>query len=171
MAHQSPKDSCEDQVFQKIFFALGKRIRNFIYIRGGDRALAEDLTQEAFLRLWKACKKVAPDNAKSFLFTVANRLLLDHAKARRVRLRYKNKVHSLPTDADPHELFVEEEFRAQLIRAIHNLPEKNRTVFLLHRVEKLTYKEMAAMLEISVKAVEKRMQKALSQLKEELKYK
>ena len=167
MDRRNAQDVCKDQVFQKVFFALGERIRNFLYIRCGDRSLAEDLTQETFLRLWKACRKVSPEKAKSFLFTVANRLFLDEVKANRVRLRYKQQSQPSPAvGTDPHELFIQEEFRLSLIQAINNLPEKNRTVFLLNRVEKLTYKEIAAALDISVKAVEKRMHKALILLRE-----
>jgi RNA polymerase sigma-70 factor (ECF subfamily) len=48
------------------------------------------------------------------------------------------------------------------------LPEKQRLVFLLSRIEKMTYKEIAELLDISVKAVEKRMHKALVSLRESI---
>ncbi|MEM7514507.1 MAG: sigma-70 family RNA polymerase sigma factor, partial [Bacteroidota bacterium] len=49
--------------------------------------------------------------------------------------------------------------------AIAALPEKNRVVFLMNRIEKLTYQEIADSLGLSVKAIEKRMHKALIELR------
>ncbi|MEM7654956.1 MAG: sigma-70 family RNA polymerase sigma factor, partial [Bacteroidota bacterium] len=65
----------------------------------------------------------------------------------------------------PQFAMEEAEFRHKLETAIASLPEKNRVVFLMNRIEKLTYKEIAERLELSVKAVEKRMHKALIQLR------
>ncbi|MEO0626668.1 MAG: sigma-70 family RNA polymerase sigma factor, partial [Bacteroidota bacterium] len=59
----------------------------------------------------------------------------------------------------------ETEFYQQLQSAIAALPEKNRIVFLMNRIDKLTYREIAERLEISQKAVEKRMSKALVELR------
>ena len=58
-----------------------------------------------------------------------------------------------------------EEFRQQLMGIIAALPESQRTVFLMSRIDKMTYAQIADTLEISVKAVEKRMHKALKSLK------
>jgi len=52
-----------------------------------------------------------------------------------------------------------------LEEAINSLPEGQREVFLLNRIEKHTYKQIAEMLDVSVKAIEKRMHKALLKLK------
>jgi RNA polymerase sigma-70 factor (ECF subfamily) len=60
----------------------------------------------------------------------------------------------------------ESEFQNRLEQAIGNLSEKQRQVFLMSRIEKMKYSEIAEVLEISVKAVEKRMHLALLSLKE-----
>ncbi|GAB5524599.1 MAG: hypothetical protein Roseis2KO_24710 [Roseivirga sp.] len=57
------------------------------------------------------------------------------------------------------------EFESTITQAIDQLPEGQREVFLLNRIEKKTYVEIAEMLEVSVKAVEKRMHKALVKLR------
>ena len=63
---------------------------------------------------------------------------------------------------------IEKEFKTKLELAIANLPEKNRTVFLLNRIDEKKFKEIAVLLDISVKTVEKRMSDALKQLKNEV---
>jgi RNA polymerase sigma factor (sigma-70 family) len=59
----------------------------------------------------------------------------------------------------------EQEFKQQLEKAISDLPEGQREVFLLNRIDKKTYREIAEMLGVSVKAIEKRMHKALKALR------
>ena len=59
----------------------------------------------------------------------------------------------------------EEEFRKRLEEGISNLPEGQRVVFLMNRIDKKKYREIAEELNISVKAVEKRMHKALVALR------
>lgn len=161
-----PDQVCEEQVFQQLFFAYATRIRNFLYYKSGDLQLSEDLTQEAFLRLWKHCETVSYPKARSFLFTVANNLFLDVVKHKKVVQQFqllpkpKEQVHT------PEQLMEATEIKSRLETALMALPEKQRLVFLLSRIEKMTYKEIAALLDISVKAVEKRMHKALVSLRE-----
>lgn len=165
MTHDTPKNSCGKAEFRNLFFDHSRQLRNFIYFKCGDETLAEDICQEAFLRLWKDCRKIPPVKAKSFLFTVASNLFLDHLKHQKVVARFKIQETTPPSPENPAFILEASEFKAQLEAAINALPEKQRTVFLMNRIEKMTYKEIATLLEISVKAVEKRMHKALVELR------
>ena len=160
------KPVCEEQVYRSIFEDHSTSLHSFLYYKGGDQQLAEDIVQETFLRLWKNCAKVIPEKVKSFLFTTANRLLLDQFKHQKVVLRYQQQPHAMATTEDPGFLLEVEEFKTQLMAAIQKLPEKSRVVFLMNRIDKLTYKEIAERLGLSQKAVEKRMHRALVQLRE-----
>lgn len=159
------KNVCEETVFQEIFSRLADSLRNFLYYKCGDRQQAEDISQEAFLRMWKGCEKVSPEKAKSFLFTVANNLWLDQIKHQKVVLSFQRKARPANVTHSPEFLYEEEEFHQRLMAAISALPEKSRTVFLMNRMDKLTYQEIADRLGISKKAVEKRMHKALVELR------
>lgn len=165
MEHHSPEHVCEQAVYKKLFFDYSKKLRDFLYYKSGNAELSEDLAQEAFLRLWKQCKNVPYSKAKSFLYTVANNLFLDNVKHQKVVMRFQLKKPSMGKPDTPHDLLEEEEFRARLEQAIADMPEKSRTVFLMNRIEKQTYKEIANTLGISVKTVEKRMHKALVELR------
>ena len=70
------KSVCEKKNFERIFKLYSETIRNFIFYKCGDIQQAEDLTQEAFIKLWDNCAKVVFDKAKSFLYTVANNAFL-----------------------------------------------------------------------------------------------
>jgi len=150
-----------------VFSEWGRPIRNFLHYKIGDLSQAEDLAQEAFLRLWQACGKVAPDKAKAYLFTVANNLFLDQVKHQRVVYKFQQRTTVKTTTSESPEYLLEAaEFEERLRSAIARLPEKNRTVFLLNRIDRLTYQEIADRIGISKKAVEKRMSKALVELRQ-----
>lgn len=160
---------CQDHVFEKVFNNYSKVVRNFIYFKCGNEAQADDLTQDAFVKLWKNCAKVPFDKAKSYLFVLVKNAFFNEVNHKKVVLKYQKSSSENINRQDPEFLLREKEFHKELNEAINKLSEKQREVFLLSRIEKKTYKEIAEMLEISVKAVEKRMHVALQKLKKEIK--
>lgn len=153
------------EAFRKIFEAHAEQIRNFIYYKCGDVQHAEDIMQEAFLRLWRDRAKVDLPRVKSFLYAVANNLFLDSARHRQVILKHQQEPAPDRDHENPEHVLEQNEFREALEKAINDLPETQREVFLLNRIEKLTYKEIAERLGVSVKAIEKRMGKALKRMR------
>ena len=152
--------------FRKLFDSLYDGLRKFLYYKSGSMEQAEDLAQESFLILWKKRENIDPDKVKSYLFTIANNLFLNEVKHQKVVLKFQKRPQQEATFQTPQYRMEEEEFRQRLTRAISELPEKHRVVFLMNRVDKLTYREIAERLELSVKAVEKRMHKALMTLRD-----
>ena len=70
---------CEENTFKMIFDNHSEVIRNFIYYKCGDMAQAEDITQDAFIKLWKNCKKVLIHKAKSFGFDLNGAVMASDA--------------------------------------------------------------------------------------------
>ena len=156
---------CEEKVFDAVFMAHSEYLRNFLYYKSGDLQRSEDLMQDAFCKLWLACAKVPFAKAKSFLFTVANNLFLNQVKHEKVVLKFE-KQNTVNYNVETPEFLLEEaEFEKRLKEAIAALPEGQREVFLMSRIDGLKYKEIAEMLNISVKAIEKRMHIALASLR------
>lgn len=157
---------CGQRTYQQIFMQHAEGLQRFLYYKTGDVATAEDLVQEAFIKLWNNCAKVLPEKAKSFLFTVSNNLFLDKVKHDKVVLKFQQRTGNTDVAREtPEYLLEEKEFKEQLERAISELPEKQRIVFLMNRIDKITYNEMAVTLDVSVKTIEKRMSQALRQLR------
>ncbi|MEM7574162.1 MAG: RNA polymerase sigma-70 factor [Bacteroidota bacterium] len=171
MPEQPRPNICEEGHFRELFQELGASLRNFLYYKSGDLQRAEDISQEAFVKLWQACARVAPDKARAYLYRVANNLFLDRVKHDKVVLKFQQQQStSVQVDSkNPERLLEAEELRERLTAAISALPEKSRTVFLLNRIDGLSYQEMADRLGISKKAVEKRMSKALVELRRQIK--
>ncbi len=158
---KNKKGICEPATFKSIFTQEGQGLRNFLYFKTGDLAASEDLVQEAFLKLWEKCVAVIPEKARSFLYTIANNLMIDQQRRKKVILKHRKQLDATTTAPDAAYLLEMQEFKVRLESVIEGMPEKSRIVFLLNRIEKKTYAEIALQLGIGVKAVEKRMHRAL----------
>ena len=159
---------CEERTYKLLFDTHSKTLFNFIYYKCGDFDQAEDLVQEAFIKLWDNCSSVIFNKAKSFLFTVARNLFLNQVAHKKIVLQHKSTLPPDRTNETPQFLMEEQEFMIKLKKVIADLPEKQREVFLLSRIDKKKYGEISEILGISVKAVEKRMSQALIILREKL---
>ncbi|CAM1343809.1 RNA polymerase sigma factor [Tenacibaculum amylolyticum] len=160
---------CNELVFKKVFNDYFQTVCNFIYLKCGDTAQAQDLSQEAFVKLWNNCAKVPLEKAKSFLFTVTKNAFFNEYEHGKVILKYRNQKRVNINKEDPEFLFREKEFQQELTNAINKLDPRDREIFLLNRIEKKKYREIAEMLDISVKTVERRMHTALQSLRKDIK--
>lgn len=163
---EKESELCSEPVFRSVFESQFKVLRNFLTYRYKNVDRAEDMAQNAFVILWENCGSIVPEQARSFLFTTAIRLSLNAIRHDKVVDRFK-LVSSPQTihKESPEFLAVHNELKDNLEKAINDLPEKQRTVFLMNRFENLSYAEIAQLLDISVKTVEKRMHNALVSLR------
>ena len=156
--------------FKILFDDLYVPIKNFIYYKVGDVALAEDIAQDVFVKLWEKRKDIEKGKVKSLLYTIANNLTMNHFNHQSVVLNFE-RSYSPGISESPQFVLETKEFDDLLQRTISAIPEKSREVFLMNRIDKLTYKEIAKRLEIGEKAVEKRMHKAIELLKDKIGHK
>lgn len=157
------------QAFKQLFDQYFERVRNYIFYRCGDPELATDITQETFMRIWE--KKLDPDKGKekALLFKIAGDIFVSDYRKKQTALKFAEiKKQEETNPAVDHEIDYNE-LKAQYEKALSVMKEKQRVVFLMSRYDGLKYKEIAGHLDISVKAVEKRMREALEYLKAQLK--
>lgn len=159
---------CNAKTFELIYKTYAKDLRRFLFFKTQDLNSTEDLMHEVFIKLWDNCNNVNYDKLKSYLFTVANNMFLNKVKHDKVVRNYNKQQQNEKTDISPEFIMLEKEFLDKLESTIANLPEKQREVFLMNRIDKKKYKEIADELNISVKAVEKRMHQALIIMRNEI---
>lgn len=153
---------CEEGLFNELFRNHSKNLYQFLYYRYGEENHPRDVVQEAFIKLWDNCHKILPEKARSFLFTVANNQMLNDLSKKKTVIRYHQERPRDYTLESPDFIMEESEYMARLERAIGDLTEEQRVAFLLNRIEGKKHKEIAMMLGISQKAVEKRIYTALN---------
>jgi len=167
-SNKTKNEFCNEKNFSSFFSKQSNLLFNYIYYKCGNTDLANDIVQEAFIKIWKNCAKVIPNKAKAFLFTIANNLFLNEYTRSTVIIDYKNTIKKDYTNETPEFILEEKEFEDKLQNAISNLTEAQRVAFLLHRVDGKKYKEIANLLGISIKAVEKRIHNALLNLRKSI---
>ncbi|MFK5959515.1 MAG: RNA polymerase sigma factor [Lutibacter sp.] len=168
MKVKNSTDYCNEKEFSRFFLKHSELLHNFIYYKCGNIEMADDLVQDSFLKFWNNCNKVISGKAKSFLFTIANNLFLNAYAKTKVVLNFKNSLPKNYTNESPEFLLEEKEFGSKLQNAISNLTEAQRTAFLMNRIDGKKYREIAEILGISIKAVEKRIHNALVNLRKEI---
>ncbi|MEA1876371.1 MAG: sigma-70 family RNA polymerase sigma factor [Bacteroidota bacterium] len=154
--------------FRILFDTHFESVRRFIYYRCGDTELATDVGQETFLKIWE--KQLSPDSGKeiALLFKISSNILISRIRKDKSALNYRKSMVVKNEDITPADQLEYEELKEKYENALQTLSDKQRTVFLLSRVEELSYLEMSQQLGISVKAVEKRMSLALASLRKAL---
>ena len=169
MVNRNSGSICEELIFSNFFKSNVKSLRNYLYYKFGNEEKANDIVQDSFIKLWENCKKVPLDKAKSYLYTIANNASLNEIAHQKVVLKYaKSNSENDKTNLNPEFLIEEKQFKEKLEKAIDKLSQAQRVAFLLNRIEGKKYNEIAIILGISVKAVEKRIHGALVTLRKEI---
>jgi RNA polymerase sigma-70 factor (family 1) len=142
-----------------------------LLFRSGNTALAEDLVQDTFVKLYNKQIEYDKQKIKSLLYTIANGLFIDYVRRENLQKKYQDyhRFEHVNKVNNPEKELEHKELEEKINRALQLLGENERVVFMMSRFEELTYKEIAARLDLSVKAIEARMSKALKILRIELK--
>lgn len=138
----------------------------FLMRRLDNAALAEDLTQETWVRVANVQGGAAIDNPRSYLFRIASNLALDHQRhaGQRVELPATEETTASVVDPQPspeNVVLYRSEY-ARMLRVIDGLSPRCREVFVLCRFEELSHAEIARRLGISRSTVVSHMVNALA---------
>ena len=158
-----------DQVeFDQIFMDWYYPVRNSVYYKTGDMQAAEDITQETFLKIWERKDTINSQTIGPLLYKISRNLFLNTIEHSKVTLKFINDYPATQY-SDPPDFDLEmKDFDRRLQESLSELDEKHRTVFLMNRIDDLTYSRIAEILGLSVKTIEKRMSKAMVFLKDRL---
>jgi RNA polymerase sigma-70 factor (family 1) len=154
--------------FKDIFDKNYEYIRNYLIYLSGDTELSEDLAQDVFLQLWETRSKARDETIRSYLFTIARNSFFKVKRRRKYDIKYRSTYFEDVENKSPEFLMELKEFDQKLQKIISRMPDKCRAVFLMNRIDGMTYKEIARDTSVTVKAVEKQMSRALSVLRKEL---
>ena len=160
------KNICEEEVFNELFRQWSEKLYVFLYARFGPSNHPEDRVQEAFMVLWKNCQEVPYEKAKSYLYSVGRNMVLKGLERQKSEDRFRQQLDGEAMSASPQEILEGDEFKQRLNDALASMPEKQREAFLLSKVEGKKHREIAELLDISQKAVEKRIYAAAAFLLE-----
>jgi RNA polymerase sigma-70 factor (ECF subfamily) len=169
----------DTRAFDHLFQRHGRSVFSFALRMVGDASTAEDLTQECFLRVWRARDRYQPAAAfRTWLFTIARRLALDELKRREAHPTLlatemagddsTGALESLAAaePASPHEIVMARDLARALDRALRALPDELREAAILRDVEGMSYEEIATVLGCPVGTVKSRLHAARRRLQD-----
>jgi len=166
----------DEPAFEAVFHAYSAGLYRFVYGCVGSAAIAEELVQDLFFKLWtERAGGLGEQPLRAYLYTVARSRSLDYLRHERVVAKVSGEVANagvvlamgrLVVPAD--ERLRAEEANAALERVIKELPERARQAFTLYWRHELRYAEVAAVMGISVKTVENHLATALKILRRRL---
>ena len=154
--------------FKHLFDKHFDAVRSYLVYRGADTEVAADLAQDVFMKIWE--KQILLDQKETLplLYKIAKDMFISKYRRNKLEVNYLNSIQIKVETISPEDEIRRKELLTNYKKALAGLNDKQRMVFLMSRMEGLKYKEIAERLNLSVKAVEKRMNLALTYLKKEL---
>ena len=153
--------------FKMIYDSHFDDLRRYLIYRSGDQDLSGDIAQNVFMKVWTKKIEIASGNIKSLLFKMATEEFISHIRRKKVEKEYTESIDlRLIREPDNNDDLLEKKVLFQ--KALNQLPEKQKTALLMNKIQGLTYKEIAEVLNLSQKAIEKRIGLAFKALKQNL---
>jgi RNA polymerase sigma-70 factor (ECF subfamily) len=137
--------------FHDLYKNYAPEIYRFAFWLAGNADDADDITSETFTRAWTSKAKIRTETVKAYLFTIARNYYLE--QQRRAKTRVELTPDYIDPTPSPAEL-VETRLNLQaVLKTVQDLPEANRTAFVLRVQHQLPYDEVARVMNLSLSAV------------------
>ncbi|HEX2091865.1 MAG TPA: RNA polymerase sigma factor [Longimicrobiaceae bacterium] len=159
---------CDPVAERELYDAHVDRVFRLAYRMTGDEELAQDLTQETFIRAFQRLPGFRGEAALStWLHTIAVSVILNglrkvrRNRQREVELEHVQEIATFPASSEPRVV-------DRLKKAIDGLSDRNRTVFVMHDIEGYTHEEIGSALRVTVGTSKATLSRAREKLREKL---
>ncbi|KPH65940.1 MULTISPECIES: RNA polymerase sigma factor [Novosphingobium] len=155
-----------DRALKRLYLTHKRSVQDYLTRKLRDPVLAADLTQDAFVRIAESGRLDTIGNARSYLYRTAHNLAIDHV--RKPERRYTEhaddeRIANVPEDIPAvDDTVAARQTLERLHDVVGELPERTRHVFVLNKIEGLSYAETADRLGISESSVQKHLRMALA---------
>jgi RNA polymerase sigma-70 factor (ECF subfamily) len=134
--------------FHDLYSRYARDVHRFAVYLSGDRALADDLTSEAFLRAWNSAGPISEPTVKAYLFAIVRNL---YVSERRRTSRHRELHDSIPSPA-PHQgdRLDQQRTLSQVLQKLQELPPVDRAALLMRTQDDMSYADIARTLRLSL---------------------
>lgn len=158
----------DEPAFAELFRRYDRRIYPFVLKMIKSPILAEEITQEIFIKIWRHRESLSViEQPESYILTIAARHTLDQIKKRlnEHKMLQRFSAGLSPTHNEPEELLLLKDTEELIQRAVDQLPPQQKSVYLLSRQQGLSYEEIGQELNISPNTVRNHLVKALAAIR------
>lgn len=160
----------EEKAFEILYWTYNSQVYHFICSLLYDKSLAEDLTQNVFLKIWEKHEQIEPElGITAYLFTIARHFVYKETER---RLSQHTALHvediDLSDNSSEEEMHDVHSLLEYIDHLIEELPPARREIFRLSRFKQLSNKEIAHRLSISEKTVETQLYRSFQYLRSKL---
>lgn len=153
----------DKEAFDFLFITYYEALKIFANVIVKDEFLADEVVSGFFTDFWIKRKKIQINQSlKSYLYKgVKNRAISAIRKSKKEIVNQLNEDFEVSGDCTPEKKIIYEEQTKKVNDILDLIPPKSKEVFIMHRYDNFKYKEIAELLEISIKTVENHIVKAL----------
>ena len=154
--------------YKKLFFHFFQPLKSFSYSITKSKETAEEVVSDIYIEIWARRKQLLEiEDLKMYLY-----ISVRNASLRRLKQTQKTSILSLDdlevefasNDPDAENNIITNELAQKIERAIESLPQQCKIIFKLAKQDKLKYKEIAQLLNISVKTIDNQLSTALKKI-------
>jgi RNA polymerase sigma-70 factor (ECF subfamily) len=159
------------EAFAVLYDRHGRVAYSLAYRMMGERQAAEDLVQEAFLKLWRSARSYRPErgSVRTWLLSIVHNQGIDQLRSMASRRRMQDKVEASAPRFEPSEAFAQSwrnAQREQVREALKTLPQEQLKVLELAYFSGYTHVEIAELLDLPLGTVKGRMRLGLKKVKD-----
>lgn len=158
----------DQKSFDLLFHKYYNSLCNYAYLYIKENDLTQEIVADVYLKIWNNRKKIEiQTNLKSYFLKSTHNEVVSYLRKSRlqtVSLDQNNDMNDI-FEETPETLLINKETCNEFGNMIAELPKQARLVFRLHKVDGLTYKQIAEVLELSLKTVDNHMGRALKMMR------
>jgi RNA polymerase sigma-70 factor (family 1) len=156
------------RAFAELFHAFYDKLFGFVLGLTHSKTIAEDITQEVFLKIWQNKSDIAEvENINAFLFRIAQNQAIDHLR-KSAREVLATSIHfeleSQNNTPEPLELLIDNELKDKLSEAVKQLPPQQQKIYTLYKEQGIKQDEIAKQLNLSRSTIQSHMKLAMGNI-------
>jgi RNA polymerase sigma-70 factor (family 1) len=164
----------DPSAYRDLFEQYYDRLRRFAELQTGSRELSDEIVSDVFIALWRRRREARSiRNLRLYLYTAVRNTALNYA-------RTMQRTATVPLDqadpgsrqpyVNPEQAYVSKEMQQRILHAIEGLPPRCKMIFKLVKEDGLSYKEAAALLNLSVSTVDNQLVLAIRKISQSIFY-
>jgi RNA polymerase sigma-70 factor (ECF subfamily) len=162
----------DELAFKQLFELYADGLFRFSYSILDNKELAEESVSDVFFRIWVHRERIAQiENFKAYIFTSTRNIALNYLnkKKREKAISLEEiHVHLFINDICPETELITKELKEAIGQAVDHLPERCKLIYSMAKIDQLKYKEIAQILDISVKTIDHQLTIAIKKIGDEI---